>query len=72
MSREAILVRRLVEAGLRGVEKASLAEQADLHEAASIALSRCDRRASEIASFTASLLRQSEEHQLQFAALLKS
>jgi hypothetical protein len=71
MSRQHLLLRNLVERALRGCEQLPLAERADLHEAAAIAFRRIDPRAADLAFYTAGLLRQAENRQLEFAALLR-
>ncbi len=65
------LLRTLVERALRGADSLPLPDRADLHEAASIALRRIDPPAADVAFHTAGLLRQAENRQLEFAALLR-
>jgi hypothetical protein len=71
MSRQNRLLRTLVERALRGCELLPLADRADLHEAAALALRRADPAASDLALHAAGLFRQAENRQLEFAALLR-
>jgi hypothetical protein len=72
MSEQSRLLHTLVERALRGAELLPLPDRADLHEAASIALRRTDPPAAEVAFLAAGLLRQAENRQLEFAALLRA
>ncbi len=71
MSRQHFLLRTLVERALRGADLLPLPDRADLHEAAAIALRRIDPPAADLAFHAAGLLRQAENRQLEFAALLR-
>ncbi len=71
MSRENLLLRTLVERALRGADLLPLPDRADLHEAAAIALGSIDPPAADVALYVAGLLRQAENLQLEFAALLR-
>ena len=72
MSSKVRLMRSFVERAMRGMDSLTMAERADLHEAAALALRAVDRRAADVAQHTAGLLRQTEHQQLEFAALLRS
>jgi hypothetical protein len=72
MSHQSRLLHNLVARAFRGAELLPLPDRADLHEAASIALRRTDPPAADVAFEAAGLLRQAENRQLEFAALLRT
>jgi hypothetical protein len=72
MSDQSRLLHVLVERAFRGADLLPLPDRADLHEAAAIALRRSDPPAAEVALHTAGLLRQAQNSQLEFAALLRT
>ena len=69
---DAKIVRRLVERAMLGLAEASVAEQAEVHRAASIVLRPFNKKEAALASEVAFHLAEGERSQLKFRELLKS
>jgi hypothetical protein len=71
LSSSKYLLHKLVDRALASAGELPISEQAELHQAAALALTGVDDPAADVAAHTAMLLRESERQQLIFRDLLK-